>query len=60
MKVLDGGRVVVREVKTGLSDNLNIQIVSGLKEGEEVVLATMSKSEADSSVSGARAPRMRI
>ena len=60
VKVLDGGRVVVREVKTGLSDNLNIQIVSGLKEGEEVVLATMSKSEADSSVSGARAPRMRI
>lgn len=60
VKVLDGGRVVVREVKAGLSDNLNIQIVSGLKEGEEVVLATMSKSEADSSVSGARAPRMRI
>lgn len=60
VKVLDGGMVVVREVKTGLSDNLNIQIVSGLKEGEEVVLATMSKSEADSSVSGARAPRMRI
>ena len=60
VKVLDGGRVVVREVKTGLSDNLNIQIVSGLEEGEEVILATMSQSEADSSVSGARAPRMRI
>lgn len=60
VKVLDGGRVVVREVKTGLSDNLNIQIVSGLEEGEEVILATMSQSEAASSVSGARAPRMRI
>lgn len=60
VKVLDGDRVVVREVKTGLSDNLNIQIVSGLEEGEEVILATMSQSEADSSVSGARAPRMRI
>ena len=60
VEVLDGGKAVVREVKTGLSDNLNIQIVSGLEEGEEVILATMTQSEADSSVSGTRTPRMRI
>lgn len=32
-------KVMVRDVKTGVQDNLYIQIVSGLKDGEEVVTA---------------------
>ncbi|MCU0443550.1 MAG: efflux RND transporter periplasmic adaptor subunit [Microscillaceae bacterium] len=32
------GKVVQREVKTGISDIENIEIVSGLKEGDEVVV----------------------
>lgn len=35
--VKDGGKVEMRKVKTGIQDNRNIQILSGLKEGEEVV-----------------------
>ncbi len=33
------GEAVAREVKTGISDFENIQILSGLKEGEEVITA---------------------
>ena len=37
--VLDGSRVKKVEVKTGIQDNTSIQIVEGLKEGDEVVTA---------------------
>lgn len=37
--VLDGTRVKKVEVKTGIQDNTSIQIVEGLKEGDEVVIA---------------------
>ena len=36
---LNGNRVKKVEVKTGIQDNENIQIVEGLKEGDEVVIA---------------------
>jgi HlyD family secretion protein len=35
--VNQGGKVTMREVKTGISDYENIEIVSGLKDGEEIV-----------------------
>jgi HlyD family secretion protein len=35
--VVEGGKAVQREVKTGISDFENIQIVSGLKKGEQVI-----------------------
>lgn len=35
--VNSNGKVVMREVKTGISDYENIEILSGLKEGEEIV-----------------------
>lgn len=35
--IKDGSKVSIRKVKTGVQDNRNIQILSGLKEGEEVV-----------------------
>jgi HlyD family secretion protein len=37
--VLNGNRVKKVEVKTGIQDNTSIQIVEGLKEGDEVVIA---------------------
>jgi len=35
--VNQGGKAVQREVKTGISDFENIQIMSGLKEGEQII-----------------------
>lgn len=35
--VNNGGKVEMREVKTGISDFENIEIISGLKEGDEIV-----------------------
>ncbi len=37
--VVDAGRVKKVEVKTGIQDNTSIQIVEGLKSGDEVVVA---------------------
>ena len=37
--ILNGDRVKKVEVKTGIQDNTSIQIVEGLKEGDEVVIA---------------------
>ena len=55
-----GDEVYSRRVATGLSDNMNTEVVSGLEEGEVVILASMTQSEIDSSASGARTPRMRM
>ena len=54
------GTVEERAVETGVSDNLNTQIVSGLAEGERVVSSMMSQAE-EAAASGAkmRGPRMR-
>lgn len=54
------GTVEERAVETGVSDNLNTQIVSGLAEGEQVVSSMMSQAEeAAASVAKMRGPRMR-
>ena len=45
VQVLEKGRPVEREIKVGLSDNMNTEVLEGLKEGEEVVAAQMSASE---------------
>jgi HlyD family secretion protein len=37
--VLNGDRVKKVEVKTGIQDNTSIQVIEGLKEGDEVVIA---------------------
>lgn len=37
--VLNGNRVKKTEVKTGIQDNTNIQIIEGLQEGDEIVVA---------------------
>ena len=35
--VSENGVAAIREVKTGISDYENIEIISGLKEGDEVI-----------------------
>ncbi|MCP1660644.1 efflux RND transporter periplasmic adaptor subunit [Neisseria perflava] len=39
------GRVEHREVTTGLKDSMNIEVKSGLKEGEKVIVSEMSADE---------------
>jgi len=40
--VSDGTRALARDVKTGIQDNVNIEILSGLTEGEEVIVQPFS------------------
>jgi HlyD family secretion protein len=49
--VSDGTRALARDVTTGIQDNVNIEILSGLTEGEEVIVqpfSAISKKLADS------------
>jgi len=51
--VSDGTRALARDVKTGIQDNIKIEIISGLTEGEEVIVqpfSAISKKLADSTL----------
>jgi len=51
--VSDGTYALARDVKTGIQDNVNIEIVSGLEEGQEVIVqpfSAISKKLADSTL----------
>ncbi len=51
--VSDGTRALARDVKTGIQDNVKIEIMSGLTEGEEVIVqpfSAISKKLADSTL----------
>ena len=51
--VSDGSYALERDVKTGIQDNVNIEITSGLTEGEEVIVqpfSAISKKLADSTL----------
>ncbi|MNG33846.1 hypothetical protein D3C84_1201850 [compost metagenome] len=45
--VLDDKGISQKEIKTGTSDGINVQVISGLIEGQELVynLKTLSKAE---------------
>ena len=61
VRVLDEDRKIhEREIQTGLSDSMNTQVIAGLSEGEQVVLAQMTKAEIDAKATSARTPRMRL
>jgi macrolide-specific efflux system membrane fusion protein len=47
--VMAEGAPVEREIVVGLSDNMNTEVVSGLEEGEEVVVAQMTETEMEQS-----------
>ena len=46
------GRVEERDIRTGLSDNMNTRVVSGLAPGDEVILTRMTRAEIDANVAG--------
>ncbi|MCA1740973.1 MAG: efflux RND transporter periplasmic adaptor subunit [Bacteroidales bacterium] len=51
--VSDGTYALARDVKTGIQDNVNIEIISGLEEGEDVIVqpfSAISKKLADSTL----------
>ena len=54
------GAVEERDIMIGLSDNMNTQIMSGLQEGDEIILTRMTKAEMDASITaGPRGPMRR-
>ena len=56
-EILTKNGVEKRSVVTGVSDGLNIEVKSGVKEGEEAVLAKMSSAEISDKTSKIRGPR---
>lgn len=51
--VSDGTYAIARDVKTGIQDNVNIEILDGLKEGEDVIVqpfTAISKKLSDSTL----------
>lgn len=50
VQVLEKGQAVEREIKAGLSDNMNTAVLEGLNEGDEVVAAQMTSSELEASI----------
>jgi HlyD family secretion protein len=51
--VSDGTHALARDVKTGIQDNVNIEVLSGLTEGEDVIVqpfSAISKKLADSTL----------
>ncbi|MDR2639503.1 MAG: efflux RND transporter periplasmic adaptor subunit [Helicobacteraceae bacterium] len=45
VKMIDGKNTIEKEVETGLSNNAFVEIVSGLSEGEEVIISQMSLAQ---------------
>ena len=61
VNVLDENRKIhEKEIEIGLSDSMNTQVIAGLSEGEQVILAQMTKAEIDAKTSNVRTPRMRL
>ena len=57
VEILTKNGVEKRSGVTGVSDGLNIEVKSGVKEGEEAVLAKMSSAEISDKTSKIRGPR---
>lgn len=57
VEILTKNGVEKRSVVTGVSDGLNIEVKSGVKEGEEAVLAKISSAEISDKTSKIRGPR---
>jgi macrolide-specific efflux system membrane fusion protein len=53
-----GGEVKRKEIVTGISDSMNVEVVSGLEEGEQVISSQMSQTEIQGAINTRlRAPR---
>ena len=51
-----GNQVVEKEVQTGLKDSMNIEIKSGLAEGDKVVMSEMGAGEKAEAVQKSMGP----
>ena len=56
VRVLEQGKVISKIIQTGLKDSLNIQIISGLKENEQVILGDSQSSTDNAGNSGQMMP----
>lgn len=54
--MLEQGKVISKIIQTGLKDSLNIQIISGLKENEQVILGDSQSSTDNAGNSGQMMP----
>lgn len=57
VEVLTQSGVQQRHIVTGVSDGLNVEVKSGINEGEQIVIARMSSSEISDKASNVRGPR---
>jgi hypothetical protein len=55
--VMAGGKADVRQLKTGITDGEKTEVISGLKDGEEVVVAGFEKLGLEQFSSQAQLPR---
>jgi len=56
VRVLRGATPVVRSIRVGISDNVNIQVLDGLREGDKVVIGDSSSVPATATSSGHPGP----
>ncbi|MFC0308210.1 efflux RND transporter periplasmic adaptor subunit [Gallibacterium trehalosifermentans] len=56
VQVLDGDNVIEKEITTGLYDDINTEVLSGLTEGEKVIVSQSSANDVPSA--RMRAPRI--
>ena len=57
VEVLTKKGVERRDITTGVSDGLNVEVKGGVSEGEKVILAKMSSAEISDKASSVRGPR---
>ena len=57
VEVLTANGVEKRQIVTGVSDDINIEVKKGLNEGDEVIVAKMSSSEISDKAANARGAR---
>ncbi len=57
VEVLTKKGVVRKDIETGVSDGLNIEVVNGVAEGDKVIIAKMSSAEISDKASSMRGPR---
>ena len=57
VEILTADGVQRRQITTGVSDGLNIEVKNGVNSGEEVVIAKMSSAEISDKATGMRGPR---
>lgn len=60
VRILQDGAPQAREVKTGLSDGAQVEILSGLNEGDEVITAQLTQKEIEAQSTTKRPPRPHI